>query len=307
MEHTAVTIDQNLIGKSWIGKVDSVFNTLCNIALDNDEVLMLSDASIPMMPNGIAINGFRPGINNELAKGQCLTCNGEKIVFGDLSSINIKEASSWSGKVSVSNQIATKNQLNRRWYLLSDTVKKALPHVLAQLAWHPWFKMGPLCTATTTQTIMSLASHPAPHSNCGELLMNMIGIGPGLTPSGDDFIVGYLAACHSHGDLEAQIKLKELDHYLRSKLQIMTTKISSHYLIKALQGEFVEKLILLMSSFIKSCNNMKLRDISNYISNYGHSSGLDCCFGILVGSAHYCGVKPEGLNELLPLQLARES
>ena len=302
MKYAAVTIDQNLVGKSWVGKVDSVFNAVCNVTLQNNVVLVLADTSLPMMPNGIAINSFRPNKSIGLQAGQHVECNGHSISIGSTNSIQIKNARCWSGKVAFSKQIDTEEQLHIRWKLLANQVRETLPIVIRKLSWHPWFKSGPLCTEITTKTIMLLANYPSPHSDSEKLLMHMLGLGPGLTPSGDDFIVGYLAASHALGGSYARIKLNEIDQHLRPQLQMMTTRISGHYLTKALQGEFVESLASLMSSFINSDHYKLKKAIPDAISKNGHSSGLDCCFGILVGSAQYCGVDLEDLNEFMPFE-----
>lgn len=300
MKYSAVTIDQNLVGKSWSGKVDSVFNTVCNVALKNNEVLVLADTSIPMMPNGIAINSFRPIKNIGLRTGQCLECNGHRISIGSTYSIQLNKARSWSGKIAFSKRIDTEEQLRIRWKLLANQIKKSLPLVIGQLTWHPWFKSGPLCTEATAKTIKLLASHHAPHYDSENLLMHMLGLGPGLTPSGDDFIVGYLAASYALSGSYGQKKLYEIDQHLRPQLQMMTTNVSGHYLSKALQGEFVESLASLMTSFIISDRYKTKNNIPDAISNNGHSSGLDCCFGVLVGSAQYCRIDLEDLNEFMP-------
>ena len=266
---------------------------------------MLSDAGQSMMPNGVAINTFRPSEHVTFKTGQRLECNGQRIVFRHSGIIHIEDARSWSGKVAFREQNVSKEQLHKRWKLLAEKIRVALPQVLAQLAWHPWFKSGPLCTATTAKTIMSLAGHPAPHSDSANLLMHMFGLGPGLTPSGDDFVIGYLAACYSFGGQHAQVKIQEIDQRIQSSLQFLTTRISCHYLTKALCGEFVESLVSLLSSFINSNEYKYINDISQVISKHGHSSGLDCCIGVLVGSAHHCEVEIDELKEFLPGQIVK--
>ena len=305
MKYTAVTIDQNLVGKSWVGKVESVFNAVCNVTLQNNEVLVFADTNLPMMPNGIAINSFKPSVITGLQTGQRLECNGHSVNFGSSNSIYIRDARCWIGKVACSGPNDTKEQLHARWIQLADQVRKSIPNVLRRLTWHPWFISGPLFTDTTVKTIMSLASHHAPHSDSEKLLTHMMGLGPGLTPSGDDFIVGYLAACHAFGGSCAQTKINEIGQFLRPKLQLMTTKISAHYLDKALQGEFVESISCLMSSFFNHNNFIYIGDIYNSIYKHGHSSGLDCCFGVLVGSAQYCDVASDDLSEFLPVKLEK--
>ena len=300
MKYAAVIIDRNLVGQSWVGKVDRVFDAVCNVTFSNNELLVLTDASLPMMPNGVAINSFKPKERMRLHPGQHIECNGSSIILGSSDLIQTKYARSWSGAVAINKQNVSKQQLHIRWNLLASKIKKKLPKILEQLAWHPWFKSGPLCTTTTIRTIMALAKHHAPYSESARLLKHLLGLGPGLTPSGDDFIIGYLAACHTLGGLSKNEKIKEIDESLSPIFRSTTTNISCHYLTKALKGEFVESLASLMSSFVTSNNYMYSQDISNALNKHGHSSGVDCCFGVLIGCAQYCGVDHVVLNEFLP-------
>ncbi|MEA2082316.1 MAG: DUF2877 domain-containing protein [Elusimicrobiota bacterium] len=88
----------------------------------------------------------------------------------------------------------------------------------------------------------------------------LLGLGSGLTPSGDDFLVGYIAAKKMEG-MEIPFKLKVSG----------TTSLSAHFLKNALQGRFSDKI----TGFIKE------GDLS--ILFFGGSSGAATAFGIIKG------------------------
>ncbi len=88
----------------------------------------------------------------------------------------------------------------------------------------------------------------------------LLGLGSGLTPSGDDFLVGYIAAKKMEG-MEIPFKLKVSS----------TTPLSAHFLKHALGGRFSDKII----DFIKE------GDLS--ILSFGGSSGAATAFGIIKG------------------------
>jgi len=88
----------------------------------------------------------------------------------------------------------------------------------------------------------------------------LLGLGGGLTPSGDDFLVGYIAAKKMEG-MEIPFKLK----------MSSTTPLSAHFLKHALGGRFSDKII----GFIKE------GDLS--ILSFGESSGVATAFGIIKG------------------------
>ena len=75
----------------------------------------------------------------------------------------------------------------------------------------------------------------------------LVGLGAGLTPAGDDFVVGYLAALWSRSRREPGIAalLSALAAPV-GQLSLCTNAISRQMLLDALQGHFAEHLIEVM-------------------------------------------------------------
>lgn len=103
-------------------------------------------------------------------------------------------------------------------------------------------------------------------------LARLIGLGIGLTPSGDDFLCGTIAGF---------ILLDRMDHPLYSKLEVCiqenldrTNAISRSFLICALKGQFSLPVVN-----IKSYRSA--HDLYAAFSVIGHSSGIDTLCGIL--------------------------
>lgn len=114
-------------------------------------------------------------------------------------------------------------------------------------------------------------------------LASVIGLGFGLTPSCDDFLVGFLSTL-SFFSTESP-KLEQFRHDLieeiRAKLAT-TTPISSAFLDAALSQEFSEKIL----SFYRDCNHTDKeirRTNIEQIASTGHSSGIDSLNGINFG------------------------
>lgn len=125
-----------------------------------------------------------------------------------------------------------------------------------------------------TKEHLACASH-ALASSCWEeaagRLGRMIGLGPGLTPAGDDFLCGVLAGlilCGS-GEHPFSLALREyIDRHLED-----TNAISAAFLQCALKGQFshaVNSLLLLPSR----------EEIFDAFTAIGHSSGTDTLCGI---------------------------
>ena len=116
------------------------------------------------------------------------------------------------------------------------------------------------------------------HDDCDQYLP-LIGVGEGLTPSGDDFLCGLIASTYFINNVELN-KLREM---LKEKLPPLlnkTTDISRAYLLNSLEGQFMEGLIRLHEVSVK---REDVEPILNEISAMGHSSGTDFLVGLHFG------------------------
>lgn len=103
-------------------------------------------------------------------------------------------------------------------------------------------------------------------------LAHLIGLGIGLTPSGDDFLCGALAGLILTGASDLHFT-KSLKKAIRDSLA-NTNDISRAFLLCALEGKFSTAVHSLVS--IPDCT-----DISTAFREIGHSSGIDTLCGIL--------------------------
>ena len=101
-----------------------------------------------------------------------------------------------------------------------------------------------------------------------------IGRGQGLTPSGDDFLVGMY--CVSFCDESIPNMMSSLSN---TQFEGLTTSISLAYLNAARKGYFNPDLIKLLSCDTR----MEFESLLKSILNIGHSSGMDTLEGILFG------------------------
>lgn len=116
-----------------------------------------------------------------------------------------------------------------------------------------------------------------------DVLKNILGKGKGLTPSGDDFLIGLLWANEDFTFLSDTFK----ETLLKLLYTDITTDISKNYLKMSLIGEYSSSLIKLYESLSL---NFDFRNIIKEILDYGHTSGIDTLSGI------YYGIE-EGMHE----------
>lgn len=113
----------------------------------------------------------------------------------------------------------------------------------------------------------------------------LLGLGSGLTPSGDDFLVGLMLALHA-------VRLQNADE-LQQKLAAVlkreayrTNDISREYLFCACRGEYGYRL----HELLRACEELpaqtaekKTRKALEAAAAVGHSSGVDTLNGLLTG------------------------
>lgn len=123
----------------------------------------------------------------------------------------------------------------------------------------------------------------------GDAVQRVIGRGPGLTPSGDDVIVGLLAGFAILGDEAGSTALRSGLGRLRATLEARTTTVSAAVLQSALDGAFAPVL-----ADIATHADGEPRQVSGAIerlSVIGATSGLDMLAGlglaIRIGGALY--------------------
>ncbi len=115
-----------------------------------------------------------------------------------------------------------------------------------------------------------------------------LGLGPGLTPAGDDFLVGFLA---SHRVLSSSFGKKLSDDNLKRSLREMaeskTNRIAFQFLADALEGIFSETLYRVFDTLAHQGQEESLekrgRGEIEYFLKWGHSSGADTLIGAVFG------------------------
>ncbi|SAK62188.1 hypothetical protein AWB80_02749 [Caballeronia pedi] len=111
----------------------------------------------------------------------------------------------------------------------------------------------------------------------------LIGFGGGLTPDGDDYLLGYLAALWAaRGQPDIDAHRQTLSTILRAHVH-RTNDVSRHYLQLALDGHFsepIDRFIAIASSVDEDAD---IEQAADAVMRWGAASGVDCLGGILHG------------------------
>jgi len=104
----------------------------------------------------------------------------------------------------------------------------------------------------------------------------LIGLGEGLTPSGDDFLVGVLAVLHRFDHAWLAAHHPEIRGRIAAAAQKDTTTVGREFILHALEGSFSESVLRLLtavSGFEARCAAINLRTM-------GATSGAATLYGI---------------------------
>jgi len=115
-------------------------------------------------------------------------------------------------------------------------------------------------------------------------LVGFIGLGPGLTPSGDDFIGGVLIALGSLGFSELA---EQLFTTACAELSQNLNPISAAYLAAAAKGAGSERLHSLLGTVAGGGGEMLLSALDAAV-NTGHTSGWDTLAGVTTTLRAWC-------------------
>lgn len=111
-------------------------------------------------------------------------------------------------------------------------------------------------------------------------LRKLIGLGVGLTPAGDDFLVGLISWLTWRDDRSAAVV--RMRDAIRSGAAD-TTPLSAALLTAAVEGDFALPLLRLYAAW-NDPDDARFAEAARVVSGLGHTSGIDLLGGVLAGT-----------------------
>jgi hypothetical protein len=241
-------------------------------------VIVLLDAACGLVPHGVRLSGadwprlhasVRLGDEAALAEGQL------RFVRSGLA-IDLTVAQTWSARLT---------RISIDW--TQPQVARAFALVRAHMAADTSATARDLASVLFARRIAAVT--PALRAAFGRLdaaaacehLRRLVGLGPGLTPSGDDFIIGCLAglAVSARGEPARLHCLMQIAQTLALELAA-TTRISRQHLSDAFELEFAEPLAALAAALANGDRDVMQR--LRVALAVGAYSGRDAACGLLL-------------------------
>jgi hypothetical protein len=285
-----------------IGRVHSVFRRAVNIVFDGT-LITVTRPELGTMPNGIVVEGDRDFQALGIEVGMKVVLRGASspptpfsptegeggLVFPDaLLTIGLRHATRWSPRLS---QIGPGKPSIKRRVNLDRAMALAAAHA-------PHRGFGPLLALLAPSGLSAASATIPPMCEYAyqkivgviraieqedlamaiEAAEMLIGLGDGLTPSGDDFLVGFGAAIAAVGQPLAARFLECCAELAR----VRTTFVGAALLAHAARGEYTARLKALLTTLLTGTE----RDVAEQIPivlAWGSTSGADLLLGVLVG------------------------
>lgn len=109
-----------------------------------------------------------------------------------------------------------------------------------------------------------------------------LGLGPGLTPSGDDFLVGFLCGITFLPNERCRAASAKLAQCLAQDAPLLTTALSAEYIRYAANGSYHAYLLKLLYALAHGGVQQTL-EAGKSILSLGHYSGTDLLLGFVYG------------------------
>ena len=280
----AQTIGCRVPRGSESGHVEAVFERACNVALYSGELVALLGRRSGNIAHGIRLaRDYRFG--QGLRRGMPVRLGPDRITFGDGHlTVLLSAARVWTPTLSPGmfewtghSRIALQQVRDLLRNHAPSSGSEFLAVVLALSG-----SATPL--AVKVLGILPRLAMASRSHDCNEtlsLLSLLIGLGPGLTPAGDDFIIGWMAGLALSAKAPAQLSFLQAMCAMIENLAPATTCVSRAHLRDACAMMFSERLSDLCVAIAKGEPTAILElHVASQVA-VGASSGADAAAGLM--------------------------
>ena len=277
--------------------VHSLFPSALNLRPSSGiELLTLVSSAGADLPRGIRV-GTPENFSFEIFHvGEQVTCRDNILRIGSLT-IELRHARTWKCDLpalhmDLANPLVG-SAWKSAWSALNQRQIRSNAEIIARDLFHADGKTRSGLSEKISVAMRSLLDAAA-HLNSAALssICSLIGLGAGLTPAGDDLLVGFLGGlwCSVQDNPE---RLQFVSNLGEAVLQHshLTNDISRTYLNCAAQGQISSLLADLAAAISLGENSDRLLNVLETAMCVGHTSGMDAVTGLLIGIAAWEGVR----------------
>jgi len=287
----AITIGYAVPVDHFDASVHSLFQSSINLRLNKvNRLITLFAASEGDLPQGIRLDAPANFTFEKLQTGEPAVCRDGILRFKNTSlTIQLRGARRWKSDLPSLMVDASNPVVLPAWDLVWEALNKRQRFSKSEILAEDFFRSDESESASVSQNagkamrdlLRAARRYALPNR---EAVRALIGLGPGLTPSGDDLLVGYIAGLWSsvHDRNERLQFISSLGKTI-VRLSRMTNDISRTYLLHAVRGQISSWLANLVTAMSRGEPPEHLLEIAETAMKVGHTSGMDAVTGMLVG------------------------
>ena len=266
------------------GHVLAVFDRSAHLKFD-DTIITLGTLEIPNHPFTIRTSHFPAKIREELR----FNLTPDEIVIPDLYREDLSAMEIFEPRMSVDSMAETASMFSclqeARRLMATASFKDGFHSFVIMSPLHGIITQALLPVLDTVMETIRREDWPAMAASA----VDLAGVGEGLTPSGDDFLVGLVAALRFHRASGGPGPELDLLTALVSKAGGRTSDFSAQNLLSAAEGLVSEDVSDWLVSFHLG-DLHAVKDATNRLLNLGHSSGVDTFAGMSMGLSSILGI-----------------
>ena len=276
--------------EGWSGEVLAIHPRSCYITGEDAEVYAVVQQPLGNGPLSLVIPPLSDDPLTGLTEGSLVTSTGANLMVGEDLAVGLEQATLWDPK-SYPALGANPEALSRCLAAVYQTattrspeqsLARLLPHLNDEDLPKPLRAVGhfPRSQALIAGLTESLGQRN--RRSLKVVTSSLAGLGPGLTPSGDDFLAGLLLALALTQEHRVDAGLTEIADLLVETAAPRTHEISAAYLRAAHAGEANERWHGLIKA-LSAGNSTEAAAAAETVMTFGETSGADMLAGFLVG------------------------
>ncbi len=276
------------------GVVHTVFRRACNLCF-GDRLLVLLAPDLPLVSWGVRLSALPRPFTELAAAGMPCHLEAGALLVGDRLAVDLQPARLWTGdrlvpKVTGSAAASGQAQAAAWCSLRIIAAKRGWPGLCVLLApagqrvTRPASRLDAVLFAVAGEAVSTLQKARRENDTAAAVraARHLAGLGPGLTPAGDDFLGGYLAGLFIQTPPARGTFAQAFARGLATALPPGQPDVGHMFLTQACRGSFSEHLAALAAAMSTgTAARVRLEYYASQMLSFGATSGADTLAGLL--------------------------
>jgi hypothetical protein len=297
MRLTAISTGYAIPYIDFDATIHSVFRAAVNLRPKNKDLLLtLVVASEADLPQGIRLASPKNYSFEQLSAGSDAFCRGNTLIIENSAlAVEFYQGRRWQCDLPALGTNLTNPAVVEAWKCVWQSLNECQERLGAEIVAQALLHSDGIAQTSISHGVGEIIRNLIEATRSHQLddlsaLTRLIGLGTGLTPCGDDLLVGYLAGlwCTVRDFVERRQFVSKLGQAV-IHLSGRTNDISRTYLHHAAYGQVSSRLDNLARAISRPESPGQLLPVAESAMQSGHTSGMDAVTGLLLGLATWEG------------------